>query len=462
MVIIQVSNVWCTISGQSQSITDLLYDKLSYELDSDKWLKLKNKKLIGIDLRKRLFQPKRGRFLKGLLQRVEEILNSEGVNYTLQDNRSFPEQYNYYMLKKVFPELRYYQKEVIELFKEKKSMAASLVTGSGKTLIIMSAIKEIGVNTLVITPNLSLKEQFLGSLELHFGKKYVGTHEVEDVEDLKPITVANIQGLQNKDQKFFDKFDMVIWDEAHHTSADTYFDLNKDYFKHISYRLTVTATPYRTDGSDMKLEAITGKIQYEYTAKQAIKDGYINPPHFLIYDYKHPQLISQGWFKDYERLIETNMHRNRILVDLANKFITKTNKNVVILTQRVEHCNILQEKIPDSIVVTGETKGKEKIFEQYRLGNIRCLIATAQTIGEGIDIPNINVLLLAGGYQSDIYVSQAIGRVVRLDAENNKRFGIVVDIRDLKHKIFQRHSESRIELYETLYGKEYVRYMENK
>jgi len=461
MVIIEVENSFCTIKGLSEHVNNILYDELSYEEDDSIHVKRKNKNLIWVDLRKRLYQPKRGKFNTGLLERVKDILDGEGVEYILEEKRDFPEKYNYFALKKPLNEMRYYQTELHEIIKTNKVVAASLCTGSGKTLSIMQAIQEIGVNALIIVPTLNLKEQFLEELELHFGTKQVGTHEVDDVEDLKPIVIANIQGLQNKDKSFFDHFDFLIIDEYHHQAADSYYDLNKTHWQKIPYRLSLSATAFRNDNKDLKLEAIAGQVQYHYSAKQAIKDGFIVPPKFLLYDFKFPIMLSQGWHADYKNLMVNNKPRNKIILNLVKKFLSSTNKNILILCNRIEHVNLLAQEIPDAIIVTGETKNNEKTFADYRLGKIRCMLATSQVVSEGVNIPNIDILFIAGGYESEIMISQAVGRIVRLDPERNKRYGIVVDIMDKGHEVFQRHAESRFKLYKEEYGKEHVKVMKD-
>jgi len=91
------------------------------------------------------------------------------------------------------------------------------------------------------------------------------------------------------------------------------------------------------------------------------------------------------------------------------------------------------------------------------MGNVRCMVATSQVLSEGVDIPQIDVLILAGGYESEILISQAIGRVVRLDPDRGKQFGIVIDIYDRFQKILERHSKSRLKLYRATYGVDSVR-----
>jgi len=454
MITIEVGNAKCKVEGLTKRQNNILYDELSYEDDRTIHLRLRNPDLMGVDLRKRLFTPKRCTFPTGLLSRVEKLLLEENAPYILDDSRKAPDKYNYFNLAVPFDPLRYYQCEVMDIIRARASVTASMCTGSGKTLVLMNAILERGVNTLIIVPTLNLKEQIMDDLNYHFGKKVVGTHKDEK---LKEIVVANVQALQNLDKKWFKHFDQVIIDECHHGAANSYYDLNKTAWGHIYYRLNLTATLMRTAGDDMRLEGLVGEADYHYTALQCIADGFIVPPKFVIYEFNHMPVPSNGWHADYQRHIVDQVARNRKIIETAHKFLKDTNKNMLILCQRIEHVNKLHEAIPGSRVVTGQTKKNKKVFQEYREGKIQCLIATAQVLSEGVNIPQIDVLIMCGGYSSEIMMCQATGRIVRTDEERGKRFGIVIDFLDKRQKILERHSKERIRIFREHYGNDAVR-----
>jgi len=454
MVTIEIDNAKCKVEGLTKRQNNMLYDELSYEDDRNIHLRIKNPDLVGIDMRKRLFTPKRCTFPTGLLNRVKGLFNENNVAYKTVNLRKTPQKYNYFNLNVPFDLLRYYQLEVMDIIRAQSSVTASMCTGSGKSLVIMQTVLERGVNTLIIVPTLNLKNQFLGDLNYHFGKKVVGTHKDEK---LKEIVVSNIQALQNFDKEWFKHFDQVIIDECHHGAADSYYDLNKKFWGHITYRLFVTATLMRTAGDDLKLEGLVGTCDYSYTALQAISDGFIVPPKFAIYEFNHMPVPSNGWHADYQRHIVDQVARNRKILEVANKFLHHTNKNMLILCNRIEHVDKLHKALPGSRVVTGQTKHNNKVFEEYRMGKIRCLIATSQVLSEGVNIPQIDVLIMCGGYSSEIMMCQATGRIVRTDAERNKRFGIVIDFLDKNQKILERHSRQRLRIFEEHYGKDAIK-----
>jgi len=138
MISIDVDNINCKIHGLTPEQNAMLYDKLAYEDEKTTYLKLRKPELFGVDMRKRLFQPKRCKFPVGLLPRVRRLLKDDTIE--VRDNREVPEKYNYMMLKVPFPKLRYYQEDFAEIARNNPRVTASICTGGGKTLSIMQAI----------------------------------------------------------------------------------------------------------------------------------------------------------------------------------------------------------------------------------------------------------------------------------------------------------------------------------
>jgi len=463
---ITIHNDKCKLDNITNSQFFKLYDALSYEDEKSVYYKRKNPHLTFLDTRKRLLSKKRHEFPSGLLPRVLKILSD--ANVELIDKRPTHDKYLYIMNKKDFPTLYPYQKQALERIKLEKRCAICLPTGSGKTLLAMAAIKEKGLNTLVITPNLNLKEQFLEEAEYYFGKKYVEAYVTDNKKlkgknnQLKPIIIANIQSIANlkgnEAKKFFGHFHYLACDESHHASASTYYKILTMYTKHITDRLLLTATPFRTDGTDMKLEGVIGDVKYNYTPREAVLGGYIVRPHLYVYPIENRLAISSGDFhKDYEDYIQNNKVRNDKIVGFARKFLDNTEKQILILVQRLEHADMLSKRLPEAIVITGETKENKKKLVDYRLGKSRLIVATVGVLGEGVDLPSIDILIMAYGYTSELLTLQAIGRGVRTNKEKVKKNCVVIDFFDKNIKTLERHSRNRIRTFKEYYFKENIK-----
>jgi len=83
-------------------------------------------------------------------------------------------------------------------------------------------------------------------------------------------------------------------------------------------------------------------------------------------------------------------------------------------------------------------------MEDFKKGKIKCLIGTS-VIGEGVDLPNANVLIMAGGGKARSQVMQNIGRVLRIC--KGKTFAKIYDFEDRGSEWLSDHSAQRQDVY---------------
>jgi len=85
------------------------------------------------------------------------------------------------------------------------------------------------------------------------------------------------------------------------------------------------------------------------------------------------------------------------------------------------------------------------VLDALRDGSQKVVIATTLA-DEGLDIPGLDVLILAGGGKSETRALQRIGRALRKTEE--KTGAIVVDFLD-EARFLEDHSQRRLEIYRT-------------
>ena len=100
--------------------------------------------------------------------------------------------------------------------------------------------------------------------------------------------------------------------------------------------------------------------------------------------------------------------------------------------------------------MTGKEKDKDKldIFDRFNNGEINILIGT-KVIGEGIDLPRANVLILGGGGKAKSRIIQNVGRVLRLHP--GKTWALVYDFMDTGASYLEEHAEIRGSIYREYY-----------
>jgi len=447
---IYVDNSYTTCMDASEKVISILYDKLSFYQPGFKYSHLYKRGLW--DGKTRLYSKKSNSFPTGLLPNVLKILNNLKIKYNLEDFREKPNNSIKLQKLRTLPKLRDYQEQALEIVKKKHRGIISLPMGTGKTRIALEIILQKKVPTLFITPTVNIALQTYKIFRDVLGRKNVGIIYGGKKEFNKNITIACIASLtKNKKLKnpvpkeFFDKISMIITDEAHHQQAKSYTQLNKTVFQDIYYRYGLSATYWREDGSDMELYGVLSDILIEMTCKEAIYREYLVKPKFYMIESKIENNQYDNYQQAYKDGIVLNGKRNQIIIDKAKKYQLKP---TLVLVREIEHGEYLERYIPGSKLITGRASGKQnaKFIKEFEQGKHNPLIATT-VIGEGSDIPSIEVIIMALGMKAESFHLQRVGRGLRLSPNTGKEGLIVIDVYDRDNSFLERHSKHRKKTY---------------
>jgi superfamily II DNA or RNA helicase len=322
-------------------------------------------------------------------------------------------------------QLRPYQKTAVKSFCMLGGGIICIPTGGGKTRVALEVIKQLQKKTLVIVHTRDLLSQW------------------EKVADENTI-VKTYQSI--KSYYFLRNFGLVIFDEAHHVSAKMLYRIAMQCDDAILMGLS--ATPYRTDGEDMRIEAVLGKKVYEITRKELIDCNYLS--HAKVYYHDLEQDVFNYWmgYQDaYKGYIVENEYRNKKIVEII-KDEYKKKKKILVLFNIIEHMEKIQEQLKDEdvIFINGQLakKKREELVEEIHKRD-SCIILASTIFDEGVDFPNMDVLVLAGGGKSSIKVTQRVGRILR--KADNKTHAIIHDFVD-RCKWLYGHYKSRRKILE--------------
>ncbi len=83
---------------------------------------------------------------------------------------------------------------------------------------------------------------------------------------------------------------------------------------------------------------------------------------------------------------------------------------------------------------------------KFRTGQLPCIIST-NILDEGVDVPKINVLILASGGKSAIRVLQRVGRALRKKVQGELNIASIIDFNHLGNKHLEEHSKERLKIY---------------
>ena len=216
------------------------------------------------------------------------------------------------------------------------------------------------------------------------------------------------------------------------------------------WRLGITATPRRKDGTEKVFQYHIGRILF--TAKEQRMKPKIRKIHTTFQVVKTPSLNANTMSR---MLLLRFLCANPARVGLvANQTVlaVQAGRKVLVLSERIAHLEAIEKAIA-RLWPTNEGKfptidyyiGGRTEKERERASKAQIILATSQFASEGLDIPALDTLVLATP-MSD--VEQAVGRILR--PHEGKKPPIVVDIRDDRVGMFKSLGEKRDRLYERI------------
>ena len=472
---ILVNNIYCKLSGAVDSVVyDALDRNLSYYVAGYQfskayktgWYDNKTKKWSKWDGKSHLF--KNGKFLSGLLEKVKSVLRNTNTPYKIVDMREPVAFRSPIKTKNIEP--REYQQRVLEAALKHKGGIIQSATGSGKSVMITEIIANTNLKTMIYVIGIDLLYQMHETFEKMLGTK-VGIIG-DGVADIRQINVCTVwtaaQALGEKYTPFDDEdasikenFDasnkekivkairsaeMNLYDECQMLAAKTLQTINLAS-KSAYYKWGLSGTAYRDDGADLLLTAVCGEIIIEVTASELIKKGFLVKP--KIYFVNVPELdeLPDNYQSIYKTYIVENEVRNNKIVDVANKLV-KSGRKALILVKNIKHGETLLSKLKkDHVIyfVRGciDSDERNRIRKEFLAGKLDIIIASV-VFDQGIDLPNLDALILAGSGKSTGRTLQRLGRVIR--TYPGKKDAIVIDFFD-NARYLTEHSKKRIEIY---------------
>lgn len=316
---------------------------------------------------------------------------------------------------------------------ESKSLLIS-ATGTGKTYASAFAMQDQNPKrALFLVHREQIAKQALQSYKNVFGESKTfgllsGNSKDTDVDYL----FATMQTMSKKEvySSFApDTFDTIIIDEAHRIGAKSYQEI-MDYFN-PKFWLGMSASPERTDDFDV-YAAFDHNIAYEIRLQQALEENLLCPFHYFgITDF-----LTNGNetdFTDFNYL--TSNQRVDYIIEQTNYYgysgervkglmFCSSKKEAAALSERL---NLRGYR---TIALSGEDSQEKREDAIDRLvsdtrSDYLQYILTVDIFNEGVDIPEINQVVLLRPTQSPIVFVQQLGRGLR--KSKDKEYVVILD-----------------------------------
>jgi superfamily II DNA or RNA helicase len=351
-----------------------------------------------------------------------------------------------------------HQQEALQAWKQAgRQGVVVLPTAAGKTYLAQLAMQVTPRTTLIVVPTLDLMHQWYAQIEAAFPDVEVGLLGGGS-RDRTPILIATYNSAAIHAETIGNRYALIIFDECHHLPTD-YFKVIAEYA--ISpYRLGLTATPERSDGTHKFLDTLIGNIIYRKTANELsgdtlaahqviqikvslsqteretydrsieIRNQFLRSSNISLASLQGWQLFVQASTRSPQGRKAMLAHREakeialctdaklRILIDLIGKHYSErilifTNDNATVY-------RISQEFLIPAITYQTPVKERHDILQRFKAGDYKTLVAS-HVLNEGVDVPDARIAIILSGTGSTREYIQRLGRVLRKGKTKNKQ-----------------------------------------
>jgi len=352
---------------------------------------------------------KKGTFGTGLLSHIIKDLELVGLDYEINDTRET------YELEEPFVEgltLRDYQTRIVDSALLEKRCIIEAPTASGKTPILAYLLSALegrkGIifftKKSILTQTYEFLKKFGFDVGLCFGDGFI----------MKDVMLCTAQSVGRILDTHLDA-EFIMFDEVHEFANGKIGKALISSFKKAYVRIGMSATVPKDHIPRLNLVAGLGKIINEVSAKELVDEGWLTDPKITLIDMKEPDLSKCdgfGYEDYYQRFIIRSGVRNGIIRDIVKDVQSTTESSkVLILVKNIEHAEILNVLIPDSVIVQGKDplSVRDKKVSNFVNSTHGVIIGTV-VFQTGINIPEITHFINARALKSEIATIQAMGR----------------------------------------------------
>ena len=340
-------------------------------------------------------------------------------------------------------------KKILEAGEDRALLISA--TGTGKTYASAFAMRELGFKrVLFLVHRGQLARQTKKSYEKVFANSVsmglvgAGYHEYD-----ADYVFATVQTL-NRDEHLLqyekDAFDCIVLDEAHHSSADTYQKIMKHFTPKLW--LGMTATPDKRDdnveGRNV-YELFNYQIAYEIRLQQAMEENLLCPFHYFgITDLS---IIGDNEEASRDFSMLTSDERVKHIITQADYYGYSGDKvKGLIFCSSIKETEELSAKFNQminpstgclfrTIALNGSASEMERqnAFERLAMNEDEATadnqpldyIFSVEILNEGVDIVEVNQVIMLRPTQSPIVFIQQLGRGLR--KATGKEYVVILD-----------------------------------
>lgn len=387
----------------------------------------------------------------------QQILHSQNINLQLWDEKKLLERASKLPTGVITnkKKIREYQEEAIKNIVqpfysqyENRSLIV-LATGLGKTFVAAEAVRRINATKPVRVLVLAHANSLVYQLERSFWPFLTAEqstfiwngYEHPDLSNGYDFVFACIDTVYDAYKKniVYD-FDIIIIDECHHAGSPTYRELI-DYYEagrpSGPFLLGLTATPWRPDENDIK--DIFGEPRISIDMVYGMKHGFLTNVDYRMYtdniDWDSLKTFNGKLFspKQINKTLFINQWDDAVVTELQKAWSEQTNPRAIVFCGTIDHAIKMRDRINalgfcKAAAIFSGTKDAPEDQPFYERNRIMCdfsdglinVVCAVDIFNEGIDVPDVNIIVFQRVTHSRRIFIQQLGRGLRIAEDKDK------------------------------------------
>lgn len=381
--------------------------------------------------------------------------------------------------------LRKYQLVSLRKILFYKKCLVQISTGGGKTEVMCALVKALAeangqyMTTLLMEPTIKLMNDICKRFEKYEIPivRYSENRKIVPncVNICHPISLGN--DLEN-DPELLSEVQVLLADETHHLAAESFrrptYSMNN-----LQYSVGVSASAISQEHATLTdisgytyTEALvlgaTGQLVVNVTSRSLIDSGSLADPVLFMVSNPADEPIGKNDIANWTKISQVRLesdHRTNLVVESAKFFHYANRKSLILVRTRrwaEKMLRLLYESelgdyarasfgggVFEGYDGNGIFIDKEDVFKKFNNGEHTILIGTSH-LYEGVDVPNLDVIILAYGGRGERLQVQGIGRVLR--KTKSGKYAYIVDFTDDKDIVLSKHSRMRMDRYREVIG----------
>ena len=310
-----------------------------------------------------------------------------------------------------------------------------LPCGYGKTFTGIAAATADPVRNscfLIVVHKEFLADQWAEELKALVPGIRIGRIQGERCDLDVDVSIAMIQTICSREYPIgtFDRFGMAIFDEVHHLGAEHF----SKALQRINCRrmLGLTATPKRADGLSKVFEWHLGPIVYQILRRPK-DDTVVAEAMRYECDAEAYAKVRTNWKGETLRAVMINniaeyTPRTNAILEWVLPYMADPARKLLILSDRREHLMAFEGGFrAGGVDSVGYYVGGMKQKDLDASAEKRVILGTFAMASEGMNIPTLNMVLLATPKSN---IEQSVGRILRQKKEERAVQPMILDVVD--------------------------------